>query len=119
MPRAEDVFDALKYRVVVDLYGAHRYYNQNNQLHRENGPAVVFEDNSRQWYLNGKLHRENGPAIEWGDRAGYWYKHGLMHRTDGPAVIWPDGATEWWLNGVKYTEQEFLLADKTHGINDN
>lgn len=39
-------------------------YWVNNQLHRDNGPALI-ENNGRRfrWYQNGKLHRENGPAM--------------------------------------------------------
>ena len=71
-----DVFDALKYCVVVDRSGTRRYYNAAGQLHREDGPAV---ENAilKKWYQNGKLHREDGPAITWpGGVRGSWFLHG-------------------------------------------
>ena len=57
------------------------------------------------WYCNGKVHREDGPAIEWdnGDKA--WYFNGKAHREDSPAFEWADGYKEWWINGErKYYE---------------
>lgn len=38
-------------------------YRNYAVLHRENGPAVEYEDGSEEWYLEGKLHRVDGPAI--------------------------------------------------------
>ena len=38
----QDVFDALKYRIVVNEYGDTLYYNNANQLHRTDGPAVEW-----------------------------------------------------------------------------
>jgi antitoxin component YwqK of YwqJK toxin-antitoxin module len=45
------------------------YYNEKNELHREDGPAeerfyTSGKICSRRWYFEGKLHRENGPAVE-------------------------------------------------------
>ena len=84
MPRAEDVFDALKYRVVVDAVGTRRYYDDAGQLHRKNGPAVEYRD-------------------------GYvaWYQCGMIHRTNGPAIEWHDGSRQWFLYGREYTESAF------------
>mgnify|MGYP003347731049 CR=1 FL=1 len=49
---------------------------QHGVLHRVDGPAVLFFDGDKYWYVNDKLHREDGPAIEKAD-----------------------GSKEWWLNG--------------------
>ena len=87
-----DVFDTLKYRVVVDRYGTRRYYNSANQLHCEDGPAIVCTNGYREWWQNG-----------------------LRHREDGPAVINPDGRKVWWIDGVEYSEQEYHTALKTQG----
>ena len=79
----QEVFDALKYRVVVNEY-ARCYYDKDNQLHRTDGPAVIWADGTKCWYHNG-----------------------LRHRTDGAAVEWADGAKEWYANGVRLSEAEF------------
>jgi hypothetical protein len=54
------------------------------------------------------LHREDGPAVEWNDGSKYWRINGKTHREDGPAIEWSDGSKSWYLNGEKLTEQEFL-----------
>ena len=38
----------------VDRVGAIRYRNSDDQLHREDGPAVEWEDGTSEWYLDGK-----------------------------------------------------------------
>ena len=68
----------------IDDYGTVRYYNEQGQLHREDGPARVYADGTKSWYINGKRHREDGPAVEWSD-----------------------GDKEWYLNEQQITEQEF------------
>ena len=78
------VFEALKYRVVVNEHGTRRYYNAAGQPHREHGPAVEHTNGSKFWYQNGKLHR-----------------------TDGPAVECAHGTKEWWLNGQPVSKAEF------------
>lgn len=34
------------------------WYNQQDQLHRENGPAVELANGYKYWYLNGKEYSE-------------------------------------------------------------
>ncbi len=65
------------------------HYNDENQIHRDNGPAVEYEDGSKFWYQNGKNHRLDGPAIE-------WY----------------DGKKEYCINGKILTEEDFLSIIK-------
>ena len=70
----------------INEYDVKRYYKDHEMtiLHREDGPAVVYPNGSKWWYLNGKLHREDGPAIEWSN-----------------------GEKCWYLNGEELTEEEF------------
>ena len=74
---------------------------KNNKLHRDDGPAVIYSDGSKEWYKNGKLHRDNGPAIM--NNNGYiaWYKNNKLHRDDGPAIIITNGSKIWYKNGVR------------------
>ena len=85
----QDVFDALKYHIEVDMRGTRWYYNSANQLHREGGPAVEWADGRKSWYQNDKRHRIDGPAVEW------W-----------------NGDKAWYINGKKLTEAEFKEAVK-------
>ncbi len=74
------------------------YLNDKSQLHREDGPAVIYTDGSQRWYKNGKIHREDGPAKIYSNGAQVWYKNGELHRKDGPAIFYDDGRKEWWEN---------------------
>ena len=68
----------------------------------------VYSDDAKYWYQNGNLHREDGPAIEYADGGKEWYQNDLLHRDDGPAVEGADGTKKWYIEGVNYTEAEFL-----------
>lgn len=64
----------------TDGEGNEEWRNKEGQLHREDGPAMVWSDGTHKWYYEGEFHREDGPAIEWGgersDREDAWYIHG-------------------------------------------
>ena len=77
----------IKYTVQVDADGTKRWY-LNDQLHREDGPAIEWSDGSKEWYLNGELHREDDPAFEWCNK-------------------------EWFLNGKHITEEEHRKATES------
>jgi hypothetical protein len=36
----------------------------------------VNEYKTKFWYLNDNLHREDGPAVEWADGTKSWYLNG-------------------------------------------
>ena len=84
-----DVFDALKYRIVVDGWGNRRYFNTGGKLHRDGGPAVDCTNGHKEWWQNGQLHRIDGPAVEW-----------------------RDGSKDWFINDVGMSEAEFKEAVK-------
>ena len=133
MTNVTDVFEALKYNRTVSSDGACYYHNNQGQLHREGGPAVIWPSGAQRWYHNGKLHRIDGPAVKHANGAVWWYQddklhredgpaveyangthkwllNGLLHRTDGPAIEYHDGTKEWYINCEKLTEAEFLAA---------
>ena len=75
-----EVFNQLKYNIFIDRYGTSHYFNNRDQLHRTDGPAVIYADGSKKWFLDGKLHRINGPAVEFSDGRELWYINGKRHR---------------------------------------
>ena len=87
------VFDTLKYNVEIYPNGAREYSNSLGQLHRDEGPAIIYPSGTELWYQNGALHRE-----------------------DGPAVIWADGRKEWWLNGVLYSRAKHKRMLDCQGV---
>jgi hypothetical protein len=60
----------------IDANGSKHWYNEQGQLHRENGPAWESYTGSKYWYNNGLPHREDGPAIELFDGEKHWYING-------------------------------------------
>ena len=67
----------------------------------------VYDIGNKYWYLNDNLHREDGPAIEFADGSKAWYLNGELHREDGPAFEYADGYKSWYLNNKPYTEAGF------------
>ena len=74
---------------------------KNDELHRDNGPAVIRSNGTKGWYKNGLCHRDDGPAVIVSDGYQAWYKNGKLHRDDGPAIIHNDGYKAWYKNGVR------------------
>lgn len=64
---------------IEDISGT-KYHYVNDQIHCDDGPAVVYYDGDKEWFINGKRHRENGPACEYSMSFNrcktYWYYNG-------------------------------------------
>ena len=72
----------------------------------ENYTGIVkYHGGSIEYYLNGEFHREDGPAIIWDDGTIQYYLNGKCHREDGPAAIQPDGSIFYYLNDKNITEK--------------
>ena len=83
-------------------------------------PSPVYthkklEDGSEEWYLNNQLHRVNGPAVVYPNGTECWYLHGQLHRVNGPAIIDADGSEYWYLYD-KLLTQEIQTWLKDNGI---
>ena len=87
MATEAELYQALKYHIVVDNYGTRWYYNNEGQLHCTDGPAIEYWNGTKCWYQNG-----------------------LRHRTDGPAIECTNGDKFWYLYGDGYTEPEYYAA---------
>jgi len=71
----------------------------------ENKPICKINQNgTKWWFLNGKYHREDGPAIEYEDGRQHWFINNTRHRLDGPAYIKNDNTKEWYINGHHVTD---------------
>jgi hypothetical protein len=89
----------------IDKYGNKIWKNEQGQLHRLDGPAVIRTDGTQEWYVNGKIHRIDGPAIIRKNGSQYWYINDKCHRIDGPAYIGKDGTQEWWIHDINITDE--------------
>jgi hypothetical protein len=58
------------------------YYTENDSLHRKDGPAIVWENGSQEWFINGVRHRTNGPAYTYTDRYQGWCIKGRRYYTN-------------------------------------
>ena len=84
-----------------------KFYYIHGKLHRTDGPAVIWPDGYKAYYIHGKEHRTDGPAEIYSDGYKAYYVNGERHRTDGPAVIYSNGYAEYWVNGKELSKQEF------------
>jgi len=63
---------------------------ENGLLHNPDGPAMVHEDGTTEWYLNGKLHNANGPARIFPDGSNeLWFNGNYQGKTTPDGVFWP------------------------------
>jgi hypothetical protein len=73
---------------------------QQEVMDRLKCDITIDENGIERWYLNGELHRTDGPALIYPDGTQKWYRKGHLHRIGGPAVIWAGGGKDWWVDGV-------------------
>jgi len=86
-----------KYRVIYCTNDYHKIFDQGG-----------FYYSNYKWRFKGYvLHREDGPAIEYNNGDKEWFKNGVRHRIDGPAVDYSDGYKEYWLNEKEYGEEKY------------
>ena len=102
----------MKNGVIEENYG-HGYtascWYVNDKLHREDGPAAVHSNGTKEWWRNGEYHREDGPAIEYCNADGEiymrcWFINGKYHRTNGPAIEHKNDYKVWFINGKMHRE---------------
>jgi len=104
------IVDGITYKVEVTDYST-RWYNESNELHREDGPAMEWADGTKHYYINGQRHREDGPAMETADGEKHYYINGERHRENGPAVEYAYGGKSYYINGKCLTKKEFKACD--------
>lgn len=68
---------------------------------------LVLPDGAQMWKLGDQLHREDGPALIEPDGSQRWYLHDQLHREDGPAAMHVSGEQTYWLHGVQYDPVDF------------
>lgn len=73
----EETSDSTKV-VILDK----KYVNSIGLLHREDGPAIEYNNGDKSYYINGKLHREDGPAIIRDNHAEIWHHGEKISETD-------------------------------------
>ena len=79
------------------------FLNSAGKLDRNDGPAVIFPDGTKNWYRNGKCHRDGAPAVVWPDGDYVYYVNDELHREDGPAMEIHDRKS-WHLHNSHITD---------------
>ena len=82
--------------------GGGKEWRLNGKLHRDDAPAVEYEDGINAWYQHGKLHRIGAPAAIGYNGDKLWYQHDRLHREDGAAVEKADGTKVWCVDDKLY-----------------
>jgi len=83
-----DLFEDIRYEI--------KYYNKDGKRHRSDGPALIWADGEKEWYINGKPHREDGPAIIYSNGYEAWYINGKCYGDgDKPPQEWLDAGGKY------------------------
>ena len=98
-----------KLTVETDENGTIMYFNADGDSHNPNGPAIIYPDGDKRYYINGKLHNPDGPAIVWPDGYKEHWINGKRHNPHGPAVVFADGDRAYYIKGEELTEAEFKV----------
>ena len=71
--------------------------------------TIETDEDGTTTYRNadGKLHNPHGPAIIYADGYKAYYINDQRHNPDGPAVIYADGSKAYCINDKRLTEAEF------------
>ena len=93
--------------VETDENGTTEYLNASDQLHNPHGPAIIWADGCKFYYINDQLHNSDGPAVIRADGDKSYYINGELHNPDGPAIVWADGRKFYYINGKELTETKF------------
>ena len=91
-------------KAILDKIRAKNSMNKNGLIEMSNG--------DKHWYFNNQLHREDGPAIEEKSGNKYWFKNGKLHREDGPAVVRINAEEKWYIDGIEIKEKIASEAQK-------
>jgi len=87
------------------------WVNESGELHRVEGPAILYFNGAKEWWVDGKKHRIDGPAVERPNGYKEWWLNGTPHKLDGPSCISPTGFKMWHIRGIVYdTEQKWFEA---------
>lgn len=73
---------------------------------------VIHSNGDKIWYdANNRMHRDDGPAVIYSNGTNFWYHHGLTHRLDGPAIENNVLVIKYWYYRGNYincsSQQEF------------
>lgn len=101
-------------RLLVEDDGT-RIWLLGDEIHRADGPAIIYPGVSAWWIQHNVIHRVDGPAVVFEDGAEVWCKNGLLHRDGGPAITTAQGKSGWWIEGRPYRQDAPVIAPEDKG----
>ena len=93
-------------RFEIDIMETPNYHVPVDDLHRLDGPAIIWPNGTKEWYVDGKVQNLKGPAIVRKNGYKAWWLNNHLHRLDGPAVESSDGEKRWRINGMPLPAKE-------------
>jgi hypothetical protein len=89
------------------------YMDDQDRLHRLDGPAIIYPNGYKVYYQHGIIHRLGGPARIYSDGQHAYYQNGRLHRLDGPAKIYANGTIQYWVDGeVPTFIMDLIITDR-------
>ena len=76
-------------------------YPDLDKYKNKNGKIVYYKKDTHI------VHNPYGPAIIYSDGVKFYYIENNLHRLDGPAIIWPNDEEQYWINDKFLTKEEF------------
>jgi len=67
--------------------------------------------------LVSELHRLDGPAVIYPNGVKEWWVGGKQHRLDGPAILFTNGEKGYYINGKRLDEEKVEKWIKNNNIN--
>jgi hypothetical protein len=89
--------------LTIDEHGVREWRGPDGKLHRDDGPAIEYQDGAADWFHHGALTKKlypTGTVVFYRDIAdGFEEDERLVvkHRVDGPAVIRWEGLELWFV----------------------
>lgn len=77
---------------------------------------IINIDGDIFYLQNDELHRDDGPAIEFANGIQWWMQRGKLHRENGPAIVDKREFMEYWINGESATEEEIINIKRNKWI---
>ena len=80
-----------------------KYKYEDEEYEDGNGDIIYYKKDTKIW------HNPYGPAIIWADGRKYYFINNKKHRLDGPAMMYRNGKGTYYINNEELgdTKQEF------------
>lgn len=83
---------------------------QDDRPYRENNLPTTETLKYNLWRnSDNEIHRDDAPAIEYHNGRKKWYQRGALHREDGPAIECANGSFKYYLFDKYYSKEDWII----------